>query len=651
MPSSSAASDVQGSWLAVLVRGGSLEEIEALRADAIANAHDATARADIEAEARLAIHLHTLLTERKTQADELKVLNDLARQLSTLRQPMEVLDDVALQARRLLAVDFAYVMLEGPDGVLHVEVVNGSVGAELWGSEVPRGLGLGGRVLSSGAPYWSEDLLRDMAVQRTAWMDEVIVSERIGGLLGVPLRVGLQTIGVLCAADHAPRRFSEHDISLLSSLGDHAAMAIHNARLFDESQRLADELRRRGETHAQAVDLHQRLTHVLLDGGGVREVTTALSDILGMDVVVVDPHDTVIAASTEHGNPGRVVVSAAEAIGNRAPLAGLFRSGNDRSRARRGTVVRGDWIASPVLLADECVGVLVVRANARVDESTRLIEAGSTLVGLVIASDRAVQEAERRTRGEFVTALFGGQLDEATVHRRAHLTGIDLTAVRTIAVLDQDHGEPGQSIQVSTHLAREWDGLAGEYGSTSVVLLPGAEPETVRDRLQARRPGDEAVTVGLARCDGTLLDLQRAYRSALDTTRLLHALGRSGVCGIAEEVGIYASVFSHSGRDEVARFIDLTVGPVVAYDGQHGTDLAETLETYLAEGRSHADTARLLHVHTNTLYKRLARIDDVLGEAWRKPGRALDVQLALRLRRLTVTFAGASVNRCHGEAP
>ena len=47
-----------------------------------------------------------------------------------------------------------------------------------------------------------------------------------------------------------------------------------------------------------------------------------------------------------------------------------------------------------------------------------------------------------------------------------------------------------------------------------------------------------------------------------------------------------------------------------------------------------AETAKRLHVHPNTVAQRLDRIGTLLGEDWRDPARRLDVQLALRLRRL-----------------
>ena len=59
-----------------------------------------------------------------------------------------------------------------------------------------------------------------------------------------------------------------------------------------------------------------------------------------------------------------------------------------------------------------------------------------------------------------------------------------------------------------------------------------------------------------------------------------------------------------------------------------------TLDAWFASGGSLKDTAAALHVHPNTVTQRLDRVTGLLGETWRAPERALDLQLALRVARL-----------------
>ena len=85
---------------------------------------------------------------------------------------------------------------------------------------------------------------------------------------------------------------------------------------------------------------------------------------------------------------------------------------------------------------------------------------------------------------------------------------------------------------------------------------------------------------------------------------------------------------------DVAGYLERVLGPLLAYDRRRGSDLLGTLEAYFAAGSSLRGAAAALHVHVNTVGQRLERVATLLGEDWQHPDRALELQLALRLRRL-----------------
>ncbi len=112
------------------------------------------------------------------------------------------------------------------------------------------------------------------------------------------------------------------------------------------------------------------------------------------------------------------------------------------------------------------------------------------------------------------------------------------------------------------------------------------------------------------------------------------ALGRPGAVALAGEIGIYGTLFSKGGRRDAARFVDHTLAPLLEHDRRHGRDLTGTLASYLGHAQHHAQTCADLHIHPNTLYARLERVTELLGEGWRSGDRALHLQLALQLQRL-----------------
>jgi len=128
-------------------------------------------------------------------------------------------------------------------------------------------------------------------------------------------------------------------------------------------------------------------------------------------------------------------------------------------------------------------------------------------------------------------------------------------------------------------------------------------------------------------------DVAGAYTEARRCLDALRLLGRSGDGAAADDFGFLGLLLA--GDRDVTGFVDRTIGPVVTYDERRGTELLRTLDAYFACGMSPARTKDELHVHVNTVAQRLERVARLLGDDWQTPSRALEIQLALRLHRLS----------------
>jgi hypothetical protein len=616
---------VTRSWLDLLSDEVSVRNLESHRRAALAAA-PAGEHAAIDAQADLALEIQTRLAERKRHGDELTVLNDLARRLASLRDSAEVLQEVAHQARRLLGVDIAYIMLLQRADVLQIEVVDGTLGSIMRGIELASGTGLGGEVLRTGRPVWSEDYLHDADLQHTSWVDHAASSEQLGGILGVPLQVGEETIGVLLAAERHRRTFAGREIELLAALAAHAAVAITNARIFEQSRAAADELARANailqltnDTRQRAIELREDLTNVVIRGGGFVEVAATIGRAIGAEVSVLGDQDEHVCGPPVAASwPGRAVFDDPAGPGPR-------RMEGD------GTSV----VAVPIHLRSGYAGCLLSATPAPLDEEAlRLLTIGATSVALLIASERSLAEAELRTRGEFVNALLSPDAEEASIRRRARSTGIDIDAVSTVVVLDPGTGEPRDAALLAARLAAEAGGWSADHADHVVVLLPGVDAAETKRQLLRLGGGALPCVAGIAPCEGGSRPVRASHEVARQTATVLQALGRRTECAEASELGVYRSLFSQAGRDEIASFVELTIGPLLAHDAERQRDLVRTLSTYLEQSQHHARTCALLHIHANTLYQRLDRATQLIGPQWKDPGRSLEIQLALRLHDL-----------------
>ncbi len=123
-----------------------------------------------------------------------------------------------------------------------------------------------------------------------------------------------------------------------------------------------------------------------------------------------------------------------------------------------------------------------------------------------------------------------------------------------------------------------------------------------------------------------------AHAEAVRCLRALHVLGRHGEGASASRLGFLGVVLGDA--KDVGGFVYGTLGPLLDYDARRGTELVRTLAAYFAAGGSLTRAKAALHVHVNTVVQRLDRIEALLGEDWNHPDRALELQLALRLKQL-----------------
>jgi signal transduction histidine kinase len=104
------------------------------------------------------------------------------------------------------------------------------------GVRIPIGGGFAGRIASEREPVILDD------VDHAHVLNPLLREKGIKSLLGVPLLVGDETLGVLHVGTLTPRRFTRNDVELLRLVGDRVAIAIERARLHEQTVEL-DQLK------------------------------------------------------------------------------------------------------------------------------------------------------------------------------------------------------------------------------------------------------------------------------------------------------------------------------------------------------------------------------------------------------------------------
>ncbi|MEV0411118.1 helix-turn-helix domain-containing protein [Streptomyces sp. NPDC050448] len=615
--------------LELLRRGAPVEQFTRPAVDARTAGAGPAEQALVEEATRVALDIRRALDQHRRREAELTALFDTAGDLAALRDLDAVLRAIVHRARMLLGTDVAYMTLNDPVvGDTFMRVTDGSVSAAFQQLRLGMGEGLGGLVAQTARPYASADYRTDDRFRHTDTIDNGVREEGLRGILGVPLRVGTRVIGVLYAADRAVRDFAPDAVALLSSLADHAAVAIDGARLLEETRAALVELgvasgtaRAQSEAMRLAAETHDRLTRLVLRGGDVADVAREVAALLGGSLVVHDADGAELA---------RV---GTDPVGPSARGLAESRSGG------RAVAVDGVWVCA-VLAGPELLGSITLGGRGDLpDTERRLFERAGLVTALLLLLRRSIAHAEDRVRGELLGDLLapaapGRVRDTGSQTLRARKLGVDLARPHALVVLHCDAALRSRLAAEAARHARARDGLAGLHQGRVVLLAPTDSPGPLARSLAADlgQALGTAVTAGSAGPAAGPEGLPGVYAEALRCLEALHALGHSGGGAGLPDLGFLGVLLGD--RADVGAYVDQVLGPVIAYDTQRGTELVRTLEAYFAHGASLARTKDALHVHVNTVVQRLDRVRQILGDDWNTPAGALEIQLALRILRV-----------------
>jgi anti-sigma regulatory factor (Ser/Thr protein kinase)/putative methionine-R-sulfoxide reductase with GAF domain len=141
----------------------------------------------------------------------------------------ELLDELLVRVQEALEVDTVAILLH--DARARQLVARAAKGIEEeveQGVRIPLGQGFAGRIASERVPIFIAD------VDHADVLNPILREKGIASLLGVPLIVEGELIGVLHVGSLTPRAFGQDDLAVLQMAAARAAPAIEHARLYAE---------------------------------------------------------------------------------------------------------------------------------------------------------------------------------------------------------------------------------------------------------------------------------------------------------------------------------------------------------------------------------------------------------------------------------
>ena len=218
----------------------------------------------LASQAAIAVTNARLYEQLRDRIDAQTTLASITAEIAALHEPDTVLQRTAEEALRLLRADAAIINpLEDDETLLGWPIAYAPSGGPTDDVPVRVGEGISGRAMSERRVVRTGDYLVDPDFDHDEELDTYIRRRGTRSVMSAPLISSAGGLGVLTVQSARAQAFDEGDAELLRLLADQAAIAITNARLYDELGDESAALARQTDSQRRLLEINQQLLSTL----------------------------------------------------------------------------------------------------------------------------------------------------------------------------------------------------------------------------------------------------------------------------------------------------------------------------------------------------------------------------------------------------
>ncbi|MDQ1145815.1 purine catabolism regulator [Bacillus sp. SORGH_AS 510] len=140
-------------------------------------------------------------------------------------------------------------------------------------------------------------------------------------------------------------------------------------------------------------------------------------------------------------------------------------------------------------------------------------------------------------------------------------------------------------------------------------------------------------------------DIHKSYQTAKETLRIQQKMTNKQIYHFYEDLHLYRLISQMSKHTDLQELASEYLHPVIQYDQKYNGKLLETLKAYLECNGSKQETSNKLFIVRQTLYHRLQKLENLLGEDFMEHEKRVAIEFMLLVYDYLAASKSKKVNQ------
>lgn len=591
----------------------------------------------------------SLHNKMKAKDIELASMLESTRSITSSLELQEVLNSIITHALSVIpAADVGYLQLY--DEKTECLIPRASVGFnnKLHATKLKSGESITGKVFKDVAPviYYSRPEIYEgmstLSEENFNYIQGSFDNSKIKALISVPLILENKAFGVMTVQQlESQGQLTKNDVNLLQNFTAQAAIAIKNANLYqnaqdqlDEITALTAELTEKNERLLKRAEIHETLTQLSLQNKSLEFMIFEINRIMNRDVFFFDYLETRLYQKRKIDYQQARIDELSYIFQDKTKPFYLNSFYQSETKA----------YVYPLLSDRVSLGYFIIPLETPLSALDKVtIEQASSVLALEMTKRKTQAEVYyKRTQELFHDLLHTKDLEK--LESIGEALGIDKKSSYMVLLLKVESYRDLFTLENEIHrliikikrqIPTQKKILFGFHNKITVLLPTTAHDkiDDLIDKLQTHlfKWGEQTETLiygGLSTFYQGIDKISISYDEAKKS--LSYAIGRRKTDIIHYRKMGVDRLFATQSSSDIANYINEILSPLCTVKAQKN-ELEKTLFTYIKSNKSIIDSSEKLHIHKNTLYQRLKKIEDLLQLDLENPDDFLQIQLACHL--------------------